>query len=520
MNRQDRSQDAPRGITPGGGVPGGGVLRDSDAVSAEPLDSRSGARWLMVLAAITLLNAPWMYGLVCRRLTNCDPFVYASLAKDVLGGKKLYLEAWQDKPPLTILFYALPQLVVPHSYVAIGFFTGICIAIQGLLVVSAFRKSLAAMVGSLLFVTLFPMTNWDYSWPSTEHFANLFVVINVLIAYRIVRDRTFTLLDCILVGVCACAAFHIRQNIVLSGALPGLAILLAPRTMGEKVAGVISCAAGALAMWGLVLGLVYAYGDMRGYFYTVFVYPRAYASAGNWNNVVELARMLWETPLPFIMALFGLISANSRYKWLITVAAVIGILSCVLPMRAYTHYWSNSLPYVALMIGIALQRTERVDRRLAWIYTLSIAVAVLPMTSMRLLSNLYQPQTQPMVRVAEMVDLVAPDNATLMVCGPWNCELIQFSSKLPSANRYSWVNQFQPPWINILPDSLDTIFGEYLASPPTVLVVDQGYLTAALSEEGPPDGYEHLRLVRLLWTQHKYRVANTVEGYVVAVLEK
>jgi len=204
----------------------------------------------VLLSAITLVIVPAIYGSLCQRFTNCDPFVYASLAKDVMAGKRLYLEAWQDKPPLTFFFYALPQLVVPHSYVAIGVFSGLCIAIQGLLIAREFRRSLPAMTGCVLFSALFPMTHWDYAWPSTEHFANLFVVGNVLIAFRIVRDSRFTLLQCFMAGAFACAAFHVRQNLILCGVVPVLAVLLSPRPAAEKGAGAVAYLAGALSMWG------------------------------------------------------------------------------------------------------------------------------------------------------------------------------------------------------------------------------------------------------------------------------
>ncbi len=491
--------------------------RQNEVASSDP---RRSALGLLIVAAGAIVIVPAMYAVVCQRPMNCDPFVYGSLAKDVMGGKRLYLDTWQDKPPLAVLCYALPQLVAPRSYPALGAFCGLVIAAQGLLMARAFRASLPAAIGCLLFSTLIPMAIWDCDWPSTEHFANLFVVANVLIAYKIVREGRFTLLECFLVGVSSCAAFHIRQNIVLSGALPALMVLLAPASAMAKFRGACAGLAGGLAVWGLVLGLVLKYGDLHGYFYTVFLYPRAYAGEGSFRLVIDLAAVLWMTPLPFMMALFGYIAATPRYRWLVIASVVIGLLSCVAPMRAYSHYWINLFPYASLIFGLAAQQTETRDRRMAWVYVVVAAIAMLPITGARLLNNFMEPQTERCVRVAERVDQIAPPGATLTVCGPSNCELVQFSSKLLSANRYSWVNQFQPPWISILPDSIDTIFAGYLADPPTILVVDEEYLRTALSPEGPPKGYNPMQLVQRLCAQHKYRIVETVNGLVIAILDE
>jgi len=166
-----------------------------------------------------------------------------------------------------------------------------------------------------------------------------------------------------------------------------------------------------------------------------------------------------------------------------------------------------------------VDKISQSNQRLAWIYVGAIAVAVLPTACMRLSSNFHSPNTQTMARVAQAVDRVAPENANLTVCGPWNCEMIQYCSDLPSANRYCWLNQFQPMWIRILPDSIDTIFGEYLANPPTILAVEKSYFDVAIGKGEAPSGFENIRLIRLLCERYPYRVVETVDDYVVLVRE-
>ncbi|MBI2823983.1 MAG: hypothetical protein HYX69_04740 [Planctomycetia bacterium] len=470
------------------------------------------------VALVVVLGAiVWIYEFTARQAVDGDPFIYAALAKDVLAGKRLYLDVWQDKPPLGILMYALPQLFVPRSYSAVMCFSAVLIATQAALFAYAFRRHKVAALGAAMFIAVFPLTEYGYSWPSTEHFANLFVTGNVLIALSIYRRQSFTLAQCFAVGAFACAAFHIRQNIVLCGVIPGLAVLVTPVGWADKLKGIGAMVAGALVGWLLILGLVLRFCDWREYFWTVFVYPRAYAAIGSMRDVIDLAIMLWRGSLPFVIVFFaGVAAASRQYRWLVVSALVVGLASCVLPMRAYIHYWGNCFPYVALLIGLGLERLERDNRPLAWVSMAALAIAFIPTAGVRVQLAYKEPSNWKLERVAAAVDRAAPAGANLMVCGPMCCESIQFASRLPAANKFSWVSQFQPLWRDILPESLDNIFADYVAHPPDVIAIEHNHLKNAMANFAP-DAPDYLRLMRALFDTHEYKIVDNLEGYVIAV---
>ena len=58
-------------------------------------------------------------------IADHDVFVMARVARDVLDGKALYGQAWDNKAPLAILFYAVPAAIAPRSYAAVQLWLGL-----------------------------------------------------------------------------------------------------------------------------------------------------------------------------------------------------------------------------------------------------------------------------------------------------------------------------------------------------------------------------------------------------------
>ena len=310
---------------------------------------------LTVVEVAILVSLPFLYWATARQAVSTDPFVYAQTAKELLAGHRLYLDTWQDKPPLVFLFFAIPQLFDPRSYAALSFFLGICLAIQAILFRWTFRSNRVAAFCCLLFVALFPMTNSDFVWLSTEHLSNFFVAGNLLLAFAIYRDRKFRLGQCALAGVLSCLAFHVRQNALFSGTVPLLSILLSGQSNQAKAVGAAVMAGAAVACWGLVLALMASIGDLHGYFYTVFTYPRLYANAGESGSNLDLLLDVFQLVLPILLAILLGLTWGGRYQWLAVGAAIIGVGFCMLPQRPFPHYWANLLPTIALLIGLAMQ---------------------------------------------------------------------------------------------------------------------------------------------------------------------
>ena len=260
----------------------------------------------------------------------------------------------------------------------------------------------------------------------------------------------------------------------------------------------------ALVRFGAMLGLVAVIGDLKGYYYTVFVYPGLYSHYGDLTAIPDLLVRLFLHSVPLVAAIFVGLCMGRKYQWLAIAMIVIGFFCCMLPQRAFAHYWANLLPFVALLMGLAMQDAVENARRvtlavLAWLGAFS--ALFIPMRIIAANINSSQLRYE---RVAAATDKIAPANATLLVIGRLPCQAIQFASRLPAANTFSADFQFLPPWCDMLPKKLDTIFGEYLSNPPGVIDIDKAVLPRILANPEPKDLENNLMLARLLLAKYRY----------------
>ena len=236
-----------------------------------------------VAIAVLLCVTPLLYWITGRRADNGDPFVYAQAAYELLQGKRLYTEVYMNKPPLAAIGYAIPQMFAGKSYTAIAIFLWVCLVVHAPLLLDMFRRSGHASLCCEAFVILYPLTFWDYTWFSTEHFANVFVAGNLALSYCIVRDQRFRIWQCILVGALTCLAFHVRQPPIV-GARPARGHRLAPMSADGKLCGIGFAALGGLGRSAAVVILVLNISTLNAYFSCVYLYPGRFLRAGDWED--------------------------------------------------------------------------------------------------------------------------------------------------------------------------------------------------------------------------------------------
>ena len=82
----------------------------SDSLAPPPL-------WAVIVGLAMFLAvggaAIAVYAHTAPQASDRDPFIYAQIGKEIVAGKRLYSEAWIDKPPVGMLMYAAPQLIEP-----------------------------------------------------------------------------------------------------------------------------------------------------------------------------------------------------------------------------------------------------------------------------------------------------------------------------------------------------------------------------------------------------------------------
>ncbi len=471
-----------------------------------------------VLLLLMAVAAVRIYAYTARGAGDRDPFIYAQVGKEILAGKRLYSETWIDKPPLALAMYAAPQLIAPRSYEAICVFWALLLVAQAVMVAWAFRDSLPAAAASSLFLLFYPLVDGTLAWPSTEHFANLFVTANLLIALAIVRKGAWTTPQCLAAGALAITAFHVRQNTVLCGLLPMLAVGLSPWTLRQRFRALLVMVAGGVAAWLAILALVATFADVADYFWMLVIDPRKFASLGTWDEMGQLTRHFVGTPLALMLAIFLVLAAHGRYRLFAAALAVVGVGGCLLTFRNHPHYFANALPYAAILLGLGTQRLATFGSGMAWLATAAVMITVLPASYARMQIVADEPMYLELAQVAAKADSLAPLEATLWVCGPLPSEAIQFASRLPVSHMNHWIMFMRTPWKALLPQPWEVIQQEFRAQPPGVLVVHEALLREARTDESShasDANPEYLQLLRTLLKENRYQQVAEEKKYAI-----
>ncbi len=460
-----------------------------------------------------------LQALLMMWVMNPDPFIYGQAAKLWLAGERLYAGAWQDRPPVAMMFYALPQMVWPGSYLALCMWLAVWVGGQCLIValVSGDRHGGAVLAMALL--AAMPFLFWDCWWPSTEHVANLFALVLLLTGWRIERQRRCPRAWAMLVGAAAVLALHSRQTAALFALAPLVALLTLKldrvalgRALGQMLLGV------ALT-WGALLLLLTLTADLRGYVDVTFAYPLRFAAQDMGQSRWELVAVIAVTPLFAIAAMlvaWAHAGPHRVYAWTIL---VVGLAACLASSRNHTHYWVQLFPVLAVLALVGSEgdsRTGPTPRRMLLAATIVAGLGGPLAFYHSARSSGAVPAGPALHEVAAAIDAVAQPDDTLFVVGPMPADLIFFASTVRPAHRFYCAWQIERPRGDLLPMTPQAIADDYVHAPPTLLALhDDSAIRVRNAIQLPnqpplPEGHE---VVRRLVTAHRYDPIQQINGY-------
>lgn len=436
--------------------------------------------------------------LPCNTLVCGDWYAYAETAQQILDGGRLYEDVWQDKPPLGLLYY------VPSQFFARGSTLGLYLFFAGWLllevaVVWLFTRDIenpaCKWIASFL-ICLLPITEREFSWPGTVHVANLFVLINILVAYRFLRVREAAFSWCVAAGVTVVCAFHSRQSALTLASVPMLVAILIGPTMRARFRAIAGFALGALIGIAAVIALMLWVGNLSGYWDMTFLYPGRFFQYSEIRCAFpgeSLAHIGWLltsppgvlilTPVFFVMTalMFANSGSDKRAPWLIVACSFLCLMAITSPRKPYPQYLSAAMPVLSVMPLVYLaDRTNQVYSLKKWVSVgllsflgirgvgAMVIVAIAPEVDSP--NHVRQRNIAGVVSAAQYVDLHARPGDDLYASGDWISEpAFYFMTRTPPAHRYFWTMQLNPYWVyaNPNPESIAT----YRLKPPAWLAI-------------------------------------------------
>lgn len=344
------------------------MIRDRDADSMTQAATRA-VRTSLGAAMFLSTCIVFMVTLLLRHYDDAaetDPSLYALIGHELLGGRQLYSDLWDHKPPAIYLIYAATELVVgygPQQF----YFLNVAAWTLGLLGLYHAGKILggppAGLCAGTLWTILVILPEW-FSQPNTEVFVNVALIWSccILLRMSITPSRW---LAC-LFGACVGAASLFKHVAIAPAALLALGYIIGSRRTegGPRLAlwHMLMAAAASSLPWLVCIGWFWIRGTLGDFYDAVFVFNRYYS--GDWaSNLTRIFESDHEAHLLVIVLVCALVqyapgaqaNRTQRMGWLMLAGWAVGCeIAIALPGRWLRHYFQVWLPVYALAGGLVL----------------------------------------------------------------------------------------------------------------------------------------------------------------------
>lgn len=485
---------------------------------------REQPRLVLAAALILCLSVIGIYTITAAAYINHDCFVIARVAQSVVSGKPLYSACWDNKPPLGILCYAIPQLVLPGSYSALQAFLGVWLMLQVAAFVYFMRDEgwLSVVVGTMMLVML-PLLDKEFTWASTEHWQNLFVLLTVLPMVRLVRTGQGRGSVCLMAGASLLLAIHCRQSAAPLGLLPFVVIATLPGqfSLRSKAWMLGMGAVGAILGELMILALTAQVGSISSYVDAMFLAPARYTQKSD-STLFGAGYFFVATTRSsgfILMSVVGLMATWGRRDWgLLATFGVLSLLMILTPAKPYPHYLVQLFPFIAIATQGAMTQMEsssrQVGRRLSLALTaflcLNAGFSIAALPAGRAAHLMHE-----LSATARSLQDEATAGDTLFAVGD-DSAYLYFATSIDNAHPIFW-DMFFGRLATTIPYPIEQVMEQYGETPPSLLVLrDEVHELASHPEEitrNASPTYLSVVLSQKLLSQNHYQIVGQSGGW-------
>jgi hypothetical protein len=324
-----------------------------------------GRGWaLATLAALAVLIV------VARLHTFDEPLepdlvTYSTIGHEMLGGKRLYSDVWDVKPPGLYVTYAAAEWLVGHGAPSV-FLMNIVFALLtlgGVYVAGSAFGTKAGLWAAAFWAASSGILTIQANQPNAEVFINACCIWGfALVLKRPDRDRPW--LGMLGVGALFALGSGFKQVPVLLAAFLMLAHLFAPPASVSKKTAVLDAALAAsvgVAFWLSVFGYAALTGQTDVY-WAAIVEANQGRAAGIFFNLYRYIRegkvlpvsllFLWPAILFTALALVRGVVRGPRRAWFLQLAFVFGAHAMVFTQGGAFHRHSYQLWLPSLAVGV------------------------------------------------------------------------------------------------------------------------------------------------------------------------
>ncbi|MBI3768132.1 MAG: hypothetical protein HY271_06495 [Deltaproteobacteria bacterium] len=315
-----------------------------------------------------VLLATCVLVLLAQRLHTYDePFerditTYAVIGHEVLSGRKLYSDLWDNKSPIVYMTYAAGELAAGYGPLSI-FLLGLTTAALTLIGVYAAATVSVSSAAGLWAGVAWTVVSADQALQANQ--PNIEVFMNASLVWLLVvlmARRTRPVAIGVLSGIASLYKLIVLPTLILTYLV---SIVVRWRSPPRKhVAYIAVSSLTFVAVWAVVCGYFAATGRGNDFRQAVFAYNVSFAGDLVANVVAGLApaqlmpRVLWCAAPLALLASIGvawLVRARAWHTAGLLLAYAAGtVVSVALPGKFWPHYYQLWLPIFSIGAGIGV----------------------------------------------------------------------------------------------------------------------------------------------------------------------
>lgn len=344
---------------------------------------------LFGLALVILLTRLHTYNEPLER----DVTTYAVIAHEILGGKKLYSDMWDHKPPGIHATYAIAELIAGYGRNSI-FLMNVTAALATLAACYlAGSAAGAGRLGGLTAAAAWALISGDLilegNQPNTEVFLNALLTSAFAIFIRTQKPSLGAIRAFLAGSLFMLASFYKQVAIIPALFLACAHIISTPTFLRKRaVADVARIAAVGALGWAFVFGYFAVQDRSDAFIDATFTYNQYYAGSIShnlslWFRIPPLAphAILLGTAIG-VVALIGMVLGmfcGPRRPWILLLAVLLGThIAVLLPGQFFSHYYQLWLPPLVIGTGWTLALVKRIlPGNLTWTAYAAAAVTII-----------------------------------------------------------------------------------------------------------------------------------------------
>ncbi len=318
--------------------------------------------FLLVFACFGFLSNPYL------NTAGTDSSIFLYVARMLNNGLVPYLHVFDHKGPLIYFIDALGWLISPTSFLGIFILDSFIFLLAMYLTYKLARRYVSA---DIAISVIFPISAIYHLLACGGNMPEMYIIVFALISYLIcIQENAWSMLDCIVMGLCVGAIFMLKLNMITVACPIGLCWLWRQ----NKTKALIGLIIGFMLVFAPIMLYFWVNDALYSFWEVYIVYNKIYS--GSLNLLPEINRGFFIVAFIFFVAVYqyffydgskklkSIIQLNLMYFFIAWAMVILSggtfryygpiLPACILPLSLLYCKLNKLLRHIATTVAVSI----------------------------------------------------------------------------------------------------------------------------------------------------------------------